>query len=65
MALSKAAKREREAVQELRDAVDKIYRASSKFRTGTSAVMMSGELNAAANIVESVAHRIDERTQED
>jgi hypothetical protein len=63
--LSKAAKREREAVQELRDAVDKIYRASSKFRTGTTAIMLSGQLNAAVMIVDSVADKIDERTQED
>ena len=63
--LSKAAKREREAVQELRDAVDKIYGASSKFRTGTTAVMLSGQLQAAAMIVDSVADNIDSRTTED
>jgi hypothetical protein len=63
--LSPAAKREREAVQELRDAVDKINRASSKFRTGTTAMMLSGQLQAATMVVDHVADKIDERTTED
>lgn len=65
MALSPAAKREREAVEELRGAVDKIYSASAKFRTGTTAVMLSGQLQAAASIVDYVADQIDSRTTED
>lgn len=65
MRMSPAAKREREAVQELRDAVDKIYRASAKFRTGTTAVMLSGQLQAAVMVIDHVADQIDRRTTDD
>jgi hypothetical protein len=63
--LSKAAKREREAVQELRDAVDKINAASSKFRADSTGTIMSGMLIAATSVVDHVADMVDNRTTED
>lgn len=63
--LSKAAKREREAVQELRDAVDKINTASHKFRADSTGTIMSGMLIGATSIVDHVADMVDRRTTED
>jgi hypothetical protein len=62
---SPAKRREAEAVQELRDAVDKVNRASSKFRADSTATILSGMLHAATGIIDNVADTIEQRTEED
>jgi hypothetical protein len=62
MALSKAAQREAETVQELRNMERSLLSIGSKFRRDSAATIMSGQLSAAALIVGNVANHIQDRT---
>lgn len=62
MALSKAAQREAETVDELRNIERSLLSLSSKFRSDTTAIVLSGHLAGAALIVGYVANKIHDRT---
>lgn len=61
---SKAQRREREAVEDLRRAGELIFHASAKFRADSTATHLSGQLEVARLTVERVADKIDSRTEE-
>jgi len=64
VSLSKAAQREREAVQLLDQVHELVFRAGSMLRADSTATILSGQLQAASLILDSVRDTIDRRTEE-
>jgi hypothetical protein len=62
--LSRAAKNERTAIADLKEAEKLIHRASSKLRADSTGTILSGELIAATLIIGNVYNTIDDRTTE-
>jgi len=62
--LSRAAKNERTALEDLKEAARLLSRASGKFRADSTGTIMSGMLSGATLIVNDVHDIVNQRTTE-